>query len=317
MLDDLPKNIWDTGAEGGVQEIRSSETPETPMYENLLDLPVAVFCQLISDGRSEITGSQITEWLGKFSDCGSTHAHKAKREIDNWLVDWHTSWLTFPKLSDRIQRVIDDAVAVLSELQDEEGPNLIAEVKPISIKGKTRKGSLTAVLHEVVKAHGGNREKAAKELDIELEKLEEWLLYSTEDDGNDTTDPLSTPIRPSRPIELIPDNVIKRLLIEPIKLFVLDPFLQSEWQDKALGDQIRIIYLDLKVLSKRLGGDHGCIYFGGMTFEQIERNIYRRAPYLYANHAEAAEALGKDVRTFEERWPKEKEFPDDHTLLVG
>ena len=317
LLNDLPKNIWDGEAEGSVQEMRASETPETPMYENLLDLPVAVFCQLISDARSDITASQITEWLEKFSDCGSTRAHKAKREIDNWLVDWHTSWLTFPKLSERIQAVIDDAVAVLSDPENEEGPNLIAAVKPISIKGRTYKGSLTAVLHEVVKAHGENREKAAKELDIELEELEEWLLYSTEDDGNDTTEPLSTPIRPSRPLELIPDNVIKRLLIEPIKLFVLDPFLQSEWQDKELEDQIRIIYLDLKVLSERLGGDHGCIYFGGMTFAQIERNIYHRAPYLYTNHAEAAKALGKDVRTFKERWPKEKEFPNDHTLLVG
>ena len=317
LLNDLPKTIWDGDQKEGTQEMRSSETPETPMYDNLLDLPVAVFCQLISEGKSDIAGSQIIEWLRKFSDCGLARAYKAKHEIDNWLVDWHTTWLTFPRLSDRIRGVIDDAIAVLSDLQDEKGPKLIAEVEPISIKGKTRKGSLTAVLHEVVKAHAGNKEKAAKELDIDLGKLEEWLMYSTEDDGNDTTDSLSTPIRPSRPLELIPNNVIKRLLIEPIKMFVLDPFLYSEWQDKELNDKIRIIYLDLKVLSKRLGGDHGCIYFGGMTFEQIERNIYRRAPYLYANHAEAAKALGRDVRTFEERWPKEKDFPTDHTLLVG
>ncbi len=280
-------------------------------------MPPAVFCQLISDAKSDITGSQITEWWEKCSDDGSTRAHKAKHEIDNWLVEYHTSWLTFPRLSERIQRMIDDAVSVLSELQDEEGSKLIAEVQPISIKGRLLEGSLTAVLHEVVKAHDGKKEKAAKELAISLEKLDGYLSYSTEDDGNSTTNSPSTSTMSSRPIELVPSRVIKRLLIEPIKFFVLDPFPSNLWQEKQTEDQIRIVYLDLKVLSKRLAGDHGCIYFGGMTFEQIEKNIYRRAPYIYANHDEAISALGVDQRTFEKRWPREKEFPTDHTLLVG
>lgn len=315
LLSDLPQAIWDGGSEGGVPKMRSSETPETPMYENLLDLPVAVFCQLLSDRKSDITGSQITEWWEVFANDGS--ARKAKRKIDDWLVEWHTSWLTFPKLSERIQKVIDDAVSVLSDLRDEEGSKLIEEVEPISIKGRTLEGSLTAVLSGIVKGHGGNKEKAAKELDISLEKLEKHLSDWTDAAENETTDSFSTSIRTSRSLELIPDNVIKRLLIEPIKFFVLDPFLQNEWEEKEQEDQIRIVYLDLKVLSKRLGGDHGCIYFGGMTFEQIERNIYRRAPYIYDDHDQAAKALGKDPRTFEERWPKEKDFPTDHTLLVG
>lgn len=315
LLSDLPKTIWDGGSDGGVPEMRSSETPETPLYENLLDLPVAVFCQLLSDRRSDITGSQITEWWKGFANDGS--ARKAKRKIDDWLVEWHTSWLTFPMLSKRIQEVIDGAVSVLSDLRDEEGSKLIEEVEPISIKGRTLKDSLTAVLSGIVKGHGGNKEKAAKELDISLEKLERHLSDSTGAAGNETTDSFSTSIRTSRSLDLIPDNVIKRLLIEPIKFFVLDPFLQNEWEEREREDQIRIVYLDLKVLSKRLSGDHGYIYFGGMTFEQIERNIYRRAPYIYDDHDQAAKALGKDPRTFEERWPKEKDFPTDHTLLVG
>ena len=313
LLNDLPQAIWDGCSEESVSEMRASETPETPIYENLLDLPPAVFCQLISDGKSEITGSQIIKWWKKFSDDGSIRADKAKRKIDNWLVEYHTSWLTFSKLSERIRLVIDDAVSKLSELQDEEGSKLIAKVQPISIAGRTLNDSLIAVLPEVVKAHHKNKEKAAKELNIDLKTLEAWL--SRKDDGNDTTDSPSTSTTFSRPIELVPHRVIKRLLIEPLKLFVLDPFLQSEWQTKDIEDKMRIVYLDLQVISKRLQGDHGCIYFGGMTFGQIERNIYHRAPHLYANHIEAARALGVDPRTFRGRWPKE--FPDAHTLLIG
>ena len=305
------------GSEGSVPQMRSSETPEIPIYKNLLDLPVGVFCQLLSDGRSDITGSQITEWWEEFSDNGRARAHKAKREIDNWLLEWHTSWLTFPKLSERIQEVIDKAVSVLSNLRDEEDSKLIEEVNPISIKGRILEGSLAAVLHEIVDKHGGNKEKAAKELGISLENLERRLSYTVEDDGNDTTDSPSTSIQPSRPIELSPSRVIDSVLIEPIKLFVLEPFSHSEWRDKERSDQIGIIYLALKVLSKRLGGDHGCIYFGGITFSQIERNIYRRAPYLYTNRIEAAKALKVDPRTFNRYWPEEKEFPIEHTLLVG
>lgn len=315
LLSDLPKTIWDEGSEGGVPEMRSAETPETPLYENLLDLPVAVFCQLLSDRRSDITGSQITEWWKGFANDES--ARRAKRKIDDWLVEWHTSWLTFPKLSERIQAVIDDAVSVLSDLRDEEGSKLIEEVEPISIEGRTLEGSLTAVVSGIVKGHGGNKEKAAKELKITLKTLEEHLSYSTDAAENETTNSFSTSISTSRSLELVPDNVIKRLLIQPIKLFVLDPFLQNEWEEKEQEDQIQIVYLDLKVLSKRLSGDHSYIYFGGMTLEQIKRNIYRRAPYIYDDHNQVAEALDSDPRTFWARWPKDKEFPTDHTLLVG
>ena len=213
------------GSEGSAPEMQSSETPETPIYKNLLDLPIGVFCHLLSDGKSDVTGSQITEWWEAFSDYGRARAHKAKGEIDNWLGEWHTNWLTFPKLSERIQGVIDDAISVLSGLRDKRGSKLIEEAKPISIKRRTRKGSLTAVLPEIVKAHGGNREKAAKELGLDLKKLEEWLSYSTENDGNATTDLLSTSIRPPRPIELIPDNVINRLSYRTNQVVRFGPFL--------------------------------------------------------------------------------------------
>ena len=313
----LRRHSGDQESEKNLPHMQSSETPEMPIYKNLLDLPVGVFCQMLSGGRSDITGSQITEWWKEFSDYGGARAHEAKREIDNWLVEWQRSWLTFPKLLERIQAVIDDAVSILSNLQDQEGSKLITEVNPISIKGKTLEGSLAAVLYEIVDRHGGNEEKAAKELGISLENLERRLSYSIEDDENGTTDSLSASIEALRPIELSPKRAVDSLLIEPIKLFVLEPFSHREWRDKEQDDQIQIIHLDLKVLSKRLGGEHGYIYFGGMTFSQIERSIYNRAPYIYANHTEAASALKVDPRTFNRYWAEEKEFPGEHTLLEG
>ena len=313
----LRRHSRDQGLEESLPHIQSSETPEMRIYKNLLDLPVGVFCRMLSDGRLDITGSQITEWWKAFSDYGAARAHEAKRKIDNWLIEWHRSWLTFPKLSERIQAAIDDAVSVLSNLQDQEGSKLITEVNPISIKGRTLEGSLAAVLHEIVGRHGGNKEKAAKELGISLDNLEKRLSDSIEDDESDATDSLSTSIESLRPIELSPKKAVDSLLIEPIKLFVLEPFSHREWRDKAQDDQIQIIHLDLKVLSKRLGGEHGYIYFGGMTFSQIESSIYRRAPYIYANHTEAAKALKVDPRTFNRYWAEEKKFPGEHTLLEG
>ena len=316
LPNDLPqairKSSGDEGSEEGVPEMRSSETRETPIYENLLDLPVVVFCRLISDAELGVTDSQITEWWEKFSDDGHSRIYKAKREIDNWLVEWNTSWLTFPKLSERIQRVIDDAISQLSNLRDGMDSEPIAEAEPIGIKRRTLKGSLTAILHEIVKEHSGQKEKAARELRISLQSLEKYLSYWREDDGS-----LRTSIEPSRQLERFRYSEIRRLLTEPINLFILENFSRTEWRNKRLQGQMRTVHLALKVLSKRLAGDHGCIYFGGMTFSRIEWNIYHRAPYIYVDHAQAAEALNVDLRTFKKFWPEEKEFPDRCTLFTG
>ena len=315
LSNDLPQSIrLYRGDELHDQEERSSEVPEKPIYQNLLDLPVVVFCQLISDGKAGVTESQIVEWWVEFSNVGRSYANKAKRKIDNWWIEWHTRWLTFPDLSKRIKEVIDDTVAQLSNLQHRIGSELIEEVEPISIIGKTLKGSLTAVLHEIVKGNGEDKEKASRELDISLEQLDRWLSYRTEDDNKNS---LRTNIEPSRKLERFPYEEIRRLLSEPITFFILETFSGIEWRDKSLNDQIRTVHFALKVLSKRLSGDHGCICFGGMTFLQIERNIYRRAPYIYTSHAEAAKALNVDIRTFRQYWPEEKVFPSHHTLFTG
>lgn len=299
-----------------VRQVKPSDTPDILMYNNLLDLPVVVFCQFISDGKSDLTESKIAEWWLEFSHVGRARAIKAKRKIDDWWVEWHTRWLTFPDLSKRIQQVIDETVSQLSNLQHRIRSQPIDEVEPISIIGRTLKGSLAAVLNEIVKGHGGKIEIASKELNISIDQLEKWLSYCTEDDDNGE-DSLHTPIEPSRKLERFPYEEIRRLLTEPISFFILEPFSLIEWRDKSLHDQIRTIQLALKVLSKRLGGDHGCICFGGMTFTQIERNIYRRAPYIYTSHAEAARALDVDLRTFRQYWSEEKVFPSQHTLFTG
>ena len=322
MPRDLPQTVrmynGDAESEADRPEKRSSETPETPIYKNLLDLPVIVFCQFLSDGvfcqlpadgESGVSDHQIAEWWEAFSDDGRARANSAKREIDNWRLEFHTTDLEFPIFSnDWIKRVIDDAISQLSDLRDSSEP--VAEAEPVSIIGKTLKGSLTAVLHEVVKGHGGDKEKASKELRISLAQLERWLSYRTEDEGS-----LCTSIEPSRRLERFPYDEIIRLLTEPINLFILENFSRPAWRNKSPNRQRQAVHLALKVLSKRLDRDHGCIYFSGMTFSQIEWNIYRRAPYLYADHAEVAEALNVDIRTFRRYWPQNQPFPSHHTLF--
>ncbi len=322
MPSDLPQEIrtysGDEGSERSEPETRSSETRETPIYGNLLDLPVMVFCQFfsegqfcqfLSDGASGITDRQIDEWWQAFSTDGRARANRAEREIYDWRLEYNTEDLEIPIFSDDwIKRVIDDANSQLSNLRYSSDP--IEEAEPISIKGRTRKGSLTAVLHEAVKSYGGDREKAARELRISLVKLERWLSYRTEGD-----DSLATSIEASRRLERFPYDQIRKLLTEPINLFILENFSRPAWRNKSLNGQKQAVHLALKVLSKRLDKDHGCIYFGGMTFAQIEWNIYRRAPYLYTDPAEAATALDVDIRTFRKYWPENTPFPSHHTLF--
>lgn len=331
MPSDLPKSVrtynrdrdsdnGDRGSEADGPETRSSETRETPIYGNLLDLPVMVFCQFfsegqfcqfLSDGESGITDRQIDEWWEAFSTDGRARANRAEREIYNWRLEFNTTDLEIPIFSDDwIKRVVDDAISQLSNLRHSSEP--IEEAEPVSIKGRTRKGSLTAVLHEAVKSYGGDREKAARELRISPVQLERWLSYRTEDD-----DSLCTSIEASRRLGRFPYDNIRKLLTEPINLFILENFSRPAWRNKSLNGQKQAVHLALKVLSERLDKDHGCIYFGGMTFAQIEWNIYRRAAYLYTNHAEAADALDVTVRTFRKYWPENQPFPTHHTLFRG
>lgn len=355
LLNDLPSNFHDgsgdEGSQGNVPANQSSDTLVTPVYENLFDLPVVVFCQFISDAESGVNN----EWWNKFSNDGHARVAKAILKIENWRLEWNTTWFELSDLSERIKAVVDGAIAQISH-QHQMAVEPIEEAEPISIEGRTLRGSLTAVLHEVVKAHGYDREKAAKELVMPLQQLEkrlsyivkeeeyeddhekaaealrirarqleEWLSEWTKDDRDDKKNALRTDIEPSPKSRQtpFPGEEIRRLLTKSVISFVSDTFSRVEWRDKSLNGQIRTVHLALKVLSKRLNKEHGYIYFGGMTLSQIERSIYRRAPYLYKSPKIAKKALGVDIRTLRKYWPKEKDWPwvegslSQDTLFIG
>lgn len=355
LLNDLPPEIHGNTSNGNSDrngpERQSSDTLVTPVRENLFDLPVVVLCQFIADAKSDIPD----EWWSKFSDDGFSQVAKARDEIEKWELEWNTTWFALSDLSERIKTVVDAAIAQISH-QHQIATESIDEAEPISIEGRTHRGSLTAVLHEVVKAHGYDREKAANELDMNLEQLEkrlsyivneeeykgdrekaaealhipvrqleEWISVWTNDDRNDEKNRLRTSLEPSpksRPAPFRSDE-IKRLLTKSVISFVLDNFSRVQWRDKSLKGQIRTVHLALKVLAKRLNKEHGYIYFGGMTVSQIERSIYRRAPYLYKTPNMARKALDVDIRTLRNHWPKEKEWPwvgdslSHDTLFIG
>lgn len=320
---DLPRKLQmvsgDEESRRGTPETRSEETPETPIYQNLLDLPVAVFCQFISDDASDVTDEQIALWWKEFSNDGRDRAYKAKREIENWLEEYYsTTELDFPNFTRQIKTVIDKAISQFSEFRRRMDSELIEEAEPVCIKEKTRQDSLTAVLREIVKEYGGNKEKAAKELRISLDKLDKELSYSAEDDGKHTNDSPQESESTLRQIERFPIDEIMRLHTEQTKHFILENLSQTEWRNKGLKGEMRTVHLALKVLSQRLAGEHGYIYFGGLTFARIEWNIFRRAPYLYPDPDKAAKGLKvKSKRTFEKYWEKNKPFPSHHTLFTG
>lgn len=355
LLNDLPPEIHggssNSRSDGNGPERQSSDTLVTPVRENLFDLPVVVLCQLIADTDLGIPD----QWWSKFSNDGFSRVAKARDEIEKWELEWNTTWFELSDLSERIKTVVDGAIAQISH-QHQIAAEPIAEAEPISIEGRTHRGSLTAVLHEVVKAHGYDREKAANELNMNLEQLEkrlsyivneeeyegdhekaaealrihvsqleEWISAWTIDDRDENKNALRTEIEPSAKSRPAPfrSEEIRRLLTKSVISFVLDTFSRVQWRDKNLKGQIRTVHLALKVLSKRLNKEHGYIYFGGMTFSQIERSIYRRAPYLYKTPQLAIEALEVDIRTLRNHWPKEKEWPwvgdslSHDTLFIG
>ena len=244
---DLPETIQmvngDQGSEGGGPKVRASAMADTPIYRNLLDLPTAVFCRFISDTRSDVTDSQIALWWEEFSNEGRDRAYRAKREINDWDLDWTEPDFEFARLSERIKVVIDDVISLLSNLRHRMDPELVEETEPVSIIGKTLKGSLTAILHEIVKEHGGDRERAARELRVSLVQLENGLSYCPEDGENEANNALQTSLQPSRRLERFPIDETIKLLTEPIKHFIWENFSRTEWRNKELNGQMRTVHL--------------------------------------------------------------------------
>ena len=319
---DLPRNLQmvkgDEISRRNTPETRSAKTSETSIYQNMLDLPITVFCQFISDAAPDVTEKQIALWWEEFSNHGRDRAYMAKRKIEDYRKEYYTTTeLDVPKLTQYIKVVIDDAISQFSKFRHSIASEPIAEAEPVCIIGKTQKDSLTTVLREILKEYGGNKEKAAKELRTSLNTLDRWLLYRVADDGNKTNNSLQASVPTLRQIERFPIDEIMRLHVEPMKHFILENLSRAEWRNKELNGQMRTVHLALKVLSKRLNGEHGYIYFGGLTFSRIEWNIYRRVPYLYPDDGAAVEVLNTSPTTFKKHWGENKPFPSRHTLFTG
>lgn len=319
---DLPRKLQkvngDEGSNRSTPVTLPAKTPETPIYQSLLDLPITVFCQFISDTAPDVTDKQIALWWEEFSKQGRDRAYMAKRKIQDYRKKYYTTTeLDVPLLTEYIKMVIDDAISQFSKFRHSIESEPIEEAEPVCIIGKTQKASLTAILHEILKEYGGNKEKAVKELRTSITTLDKWLLYRTEQDGNDTNSSPENSEPVLRQIERFPIDEIMRLHTEPIKHFILEHLSRTEWRNKGPNGQMRTVHLALKVLSKRLDREHGYIYFGGLTFSRIEWNIYRRAPYLYPDDATAAEVLKISPTTFKKHWGENKPFPSHHTLFTG
>ena len=308
---DLPQEVRmykeNEGSEGDVQERQSSETPKRPMYENLFDVSVVVFCQFISEAEN-ITETDIRNWSNALDPYAHRGATDAEHEIHTWRQAWKHGRIKSADVLSDIEAVVKAAVTRLSALRYGSDAGRTA-TEPISIEGRTLAGSLIAVLHEMVKEYGDDRKKASRMLKLDPKTLDGWL---------DKDVARETAKVPSCELESFPDKEVESLLTKPVDYFVAEQLSRAEWRAKGPKERIRAVHLALKSVSERLRGDHGCIYFGGMTFEQIERQVYRRAPYLYSDETEAAEALDVGVRTFRKHWARSgsaNAFPEHYTLF--
>lgn len=308
---DLPQEVRmyteNEGAEGEAQERQSSETPKTPMYENLFDVSVVVFCQFICEAEN-ITETDITNWSKVLDPYTHRRITDAEHEIHTWRQAWKKGRIASDDLLVDIEKVVKAAVTRLSALRYGSDAGRTA-AEPISIEGRTLAGSLIAVLHEMVKEYDDDRKKAAQMLKLDPKTLDGWI---NKDVARETAKV------PSHELGSFPDREVESLLTKPVDYFVAEQLSRAEWRAKGPDERIRAVHLALKSVSGRLSGDHGCIYFGGMTFEQIERQIYRRAAYLYSDETEAAEALGVGVRTFRKHWSRSesaKAFPEHYTVF--
>ena len=287
-------------------------------YKNLFDLPVPVFCLFISQTPSA-TMEKITDWSVALSNGARADANKAKHEIDNWRMQWATDQLTYPDLLTQVKDVVERAVPRLSMLlQNRTDAALLEDAEPVDVEGKTYYDSLGAVLTELEKEYSGDREKLAetlglsgKQFDVELKKTQQPKRKRARETGE------AVPDQPTlRKLQQFPEEEVKRFLTDPVRSYVGYSITGNEWRAKGAEEKIRTVRLALQVLTKRLYGDHGYICFGGMTFEQIREDIYRRATYLYATESEVAKALKVDLRTFRKYSPhQEGNFPEHYTLF--
>ena len=322
LRDDLPPEIQEgicthITPPPQLESVCKEEISET-QYKNLFDLPAPVFCLFIAQNPN-ITMEQTTDWSIGLTNGARISANKAKREVDNWRLEWATDQLTYPDLLTRIKETVENAIPQLSQLlRDGTDLNLTEDAKPVSIDGRTFYSSLEAVLMELEKEYGGDREQLAKvlalpakQLNVELKKIKEMKeKFARQTAGKPSSQPQQ------RHLKDFPEEEVKRFLTDPVRSYVGYLITGNEWHVKDLAEKIRTIRITFQVLAKRFRGQHGYIRFGGMTFQQIREDIYRRATYLYATETEVAKALKVDLRTFRKYSPhQEGDFPEYYTLF--
>ena len=76
----------------------------------------------------------------EFSNDGRDRAYRAKREINDWDLDWTEPDFEFARLSERIKVVIDDAISLLSNLRHRIDPELLAETEASEYNRKNTQG---------------------------------------------------------------------------------------------------------------------------------------------------------------------------------
>ena len=322
LRDDLPPEIQEGICANAthppqLESAFKEEISET-QYKNLFDLPAPVFCLFVSR-HPNITMEQITDWSTGLTNGARVSANETKREVDNWRIEWATDQLTYPDLLMYIKETVENAIPQLSQLlRGGTDLNLTKDANPVSIEGRTFYSSLEAVLMELEKEYGDDRAQltkvlalSAKQLDVELKKIKEIKeKFARQTAGKSPGQPQQ------RCLKDFPEEEVKRFLTDPVRSYVGYLITGNEWRAKDPTEKIRTIRMAFQVLAKRFQGYHGYIRFGGMTFQQIREDIYRRATYLYATESEVAKALKVDLRTFRKYSPhQEGNFPEYYTLF--
>ena len=292
---DLPPEIL--GCESVAPKVNPEESENK---DKIFDLTVPVFCKFISVHGAGIDYGQLIQWLDEvLPPEKQAKVDAAKREIGTWEGK-----------GDEVLRDLKDIVkSAIERLVEMKGAQLGAQ--PIDITGKTLDEIRAEIVHQFIGEYG-DEHTAAKALDIELNVVEEMANRA------------KPKVRKIEPLKLdpIPEHEIERLLSESIKNFlgeaISDRKLRERGRErfsKTEDERLRILKLALLPLPYLLEGESGAGYicFGGMTFIEIEYEVYRRATYLYSTKKQAAETLGVSRNTAGAHMPKNS--PKNYTLF--
>jgi hypothetical protein len=291
-------------------EVVTPRPPEDPSEESsapvegLFEYPVAVFCKLCSTDN-DLRLNQLTEWVQEGIEDYRSLVEEAEEEI----VSRDSS-----QQVNTLKEVIQDTIKHLSDLLDLPIP------KPVSITKKTLASCLVEVSEFFIVEHKGEAQ-AAEALGLSLssfkqqkenaqKRLEKNAQKQPEKDC-ETKHPEFSELTP------IPIDQVESLATRSVHNFLNLPTKGRQLDALDTRKQLHAVRLALSVLLRRLEGDHGCICMGGMTYKEIEEEIYHRATYLYRTYQDIANALSKDRGTVANKLLAchISDFPSQYTLF--